>query len=172
MNPTPKILKKASIQGRRTPWSVCLVLSLFASVLTVEAGTLYWQGNGNTTATRQWNTAANWTENATGGGLPNRVPVASAPYDDLVIGNYNATEAVLNTRPTAGKFYANSITFSCNGWLVVNVNSTNDLVVIGAGSGGTRAARFAATKYGARVAVVELPFGFVPGDDVGGAGGT
>ena len=133
MNPTPKILKNASIQGRRTPWSVCLVLSLFASVLTVEAGTLYWQGNGNTTATRQWNTTANWTENATGGGLPNRLPVASAPYDDLVIGNYNATEAVLNTRPTAGKFYANSITFSCNGWLVVNVNSTNDLVVIGAG---------------------------------------
>jgi glutathione reductase (NADPH) len=47
-----------------------------------------------------------------------------------------------------------------------------DLVVIGAGSGGTRAARMAASKHGARVACVELPFGFVPGDMVGGAGGT
>jgi glutathione reductase (NADPH) len=47
-----------------------------------------------------------------------------------------------------------------------------DVCVLGAGSGGTRAARFAATKYGARVACVELPFGFVSGPDVGGAGGT
>ena len=47
-----------------------------------------------------------------------------------------------------------------------------DLVVIGAGSGGTRAARWAASQYGARVACVELPFGFVPTDKVGGAGGT
>jgi glutathione reductase (NADPH) len=47
-----------------------------------------------------------------------------------------------------------------------------DLCVIGAGSGGTRAARFAATKYGVRVACVELPFGFVSSPDVGGAGGT
>ena len=47
-----------------------------------------------------------------------------------------------------------------------------DLVVIGAGSGGTRAARFAAANYGAKVAIVELPFGFVSSDTVGGAGGT
>ena len=47
-----------------------------------------------------------------------------------------------------------------------------DLVVLGAGSGGTRAARWAASQYGARVACVELPFGFVPSDEVGGAGGT
>ena len=47
-----------------------------------------------------------------------------------------------------------------------------DLVVIGAGPGGTRAARLAASKYGARVACVELPFGFVASDAVGGAGGT
>ncbi len=47
-----------------------------------------------------------------------------------------------------------------------------DLCVIGAGSGGTRAARFAATKYGVRVACVELPFGFVSSPEVGGAGGT
>jgi len=47
-----------------------------------------------------------------------------------------------------------------------------DLVTIGAGSGGVRASRFSAQYYGAKVAVVELPFGFVPSDTVGGAGGT
>jgi hypothetical protein len=43
-----------------------------------------------------------------------------------------------------------------------------DLVTIGAGSGGVRASRFAAQYYGAKVAVVELPFGFVSSDTVGG----
>lgn len=47
-----------------------------------------------------------------------------------------------------------------------------DLVTIGAGSGGVRASRFAAQYYNAKVAVVELPFGFVSSDDIGGAGGT
>jgi glutathione reductase (NADPH) len=43
-----------------------------------------------------------------------------------------------------------------------------DLVTLGAGSGGTRASRFAAQYYNAKVAIVELPFGFVSSDDVGG----
>lgn len=47
-----------------------------------------------------------------------------------------------------------------------------DLVTIGAGSGGVRASRFSAQYYGAKVAVVELPFGFVSSDSIGGAGGT
>ena len=47
-----------------------------------------------------------------------------------------------------------------------------DLVTIGAGSGGTRASRFSAQHYGAKVAVVELPFGMVADDQKGGAGGT
>ncbi|KAK9866178.1 hypothetical protein WJX84_010149 [Apatococcus fuscideae] len=47
-----------------------------------------------------------------------------------------------------------------------------DLVTLGAGSGGTRASRFSAQKYGAKVACVELPFGFISSDQVGGAGGT
>ncbi|EFJ53152.1 hypothetical protein VOLCADRAFT_78818 [Volvox carteri f. nagariensis] len=47
-----------------------------------------------------------------------------------------------------------------------------DLVTIGAGSGGVRASRFAATLYGAKVACVELPFGFISSESVGGAGGT
>lgn len=47
-----------------------------------------------------------------------------------------------------------------------------DLVTIGAGSGGVRASRFAATLYKAKVACIELPFGFVSTDDIGGAGGT
>ena len=47
-----------------------------------------------------------------------------------------------------------------------------DLVTIGAGSGGTRASRISAQHYGARVACVELPFGFIASDSIGGAGGT
>lgn len=47
-----------------------------------------------------------------------------------------------------------------------------DLVTIGAGSGGTRASRFSAQHYGAKVAVVEMPFGLVATEDIGGAGGT
>ncbi|WIA38411.1 hypothetical protein OEZ86_001737 [Tetradesmus obliquus] len=47
-----------------------------------------------------------------------------------------------------------------------------DLVTIGAGSGGVRASRFAAQYYNAKVACIELPFGFVSSEDVGGAGGT
>ncbi|KFM27223.1 Glutathione reductase, chloroplastic [Auxenochlorella protothecoides] len=47
-----------------------------------------------------------------------------------------------------------------------------DLVTIGAGSGGVRASRLAASKYGRKVAVIELPFGFVSDDSTGGAGGT
>lgn len=47
-----------------------------------------------------------------------------------------------------------------------------DLVTIGAGSGGTRASRIAASSYNARVACIEKTFGFVPDDHTGGAGGT
>lgn len=47
-----------------------------------------------------------------------------------------------------------------------------DLVTIGAGSGGTRASRFSAQHYGAKVAVVEMPFGLVADEKTGGAGGT
>lgn len=39
-------------------------------------------------------------------------------------------------------------------------------------AGGVRASRFASSVYGAKVAVVELPFGFVSSETVGGAGGT
>eukprot|EP00983_Pelagomonas_calceolata_P029901 936431-Pelagomonas_calceolata.AAC.1 len=46
-----------------------------------------------------------------------------------------------------------------------------DLVVIGAGSAGVRAARAAAGK-GARVAVCELPLHFKSSDKGGGLGGT
>ena len=39
-------------------------------------------------------------------------------------------------------------------------------------AGGVRASRFASSKYGAKVAVVELPFGLISSEAVGGAGGT
>jgi len=47
-----------------------------------------------------------------------------------------------------------------------------DLFTLGAGSGGTRASRMSAANHGAKVAVCELPFGFVSSDAIGGAGGT
>lgn len=46
-----------------------------------------------------------------------------------------------------------------------------DLFTIGAGSGGVRGSRFAAS-YGAKVAVVELPFAYRASLTTGGVGGT
>ncbi|KAL5224320.1 hypothetical protein ABZP36_010959 [Zizania latifolia] len=47
-----------------------------------------------------------------------------------------------------------------------------DLFTIGAGSGGMRASRAAASLYGARSAVCEMPFATVASDGLGGVGGT
>ncbi|KAJ6307591.1 hypothetical protein OIU76_017397 [Salix suchowensis] len=46
-----------------------------------------------------------------------------------------------------------------------------DLFVIGAGSGGVRAARFSA-NYGAKVGICELPFHPISSEVIGGVGGT
>lgn len=46
-----------------------------------------------------------------------------------------------------------------------------DLFVIGAGSGGVRAARFSA-NYGAKVGICELPFNPISSEVIGGVGGT
>ncbi|XP_052190162.1 glutathione reductase, chloroplastic-like [Diospyros lotus] len=46
-----------------------------------------------------------------------------------------------------------------------------DLFVIGAGSGGVRAARFSA-QYGAKVGICELPFHPISSEELGGVGGT
>lgn len=46
-----------------------------------------------------------------------------------------------------------------------------DLFTIGAGSGGVRASRLAAT-YGAQVAICELPFSTISSENAGGVGGT
>lgn len=69
----------------------------------------------------------------------------------------------------------------CRRGLVVRSQSENgaealrpydfDLFTIGAGSGGVRASRFAAT-FGASVAVCELPFSTISSDIAGGVGGT
>ena len=108
-----------------------IFLSLFGSCVS-QAGTSYFLGNGNTAPTRQWNSATVWSPNPSGGGnnvLPN---FTTAPVDDLVFGNYHASEVTLNTRNTPGTFYANSITFTCNGWIMV-VNAATDKLVLGAG---------------------------------------
>jgi glutathione reductase (NADPH) len=47
-----------------------------------------------------------------------------------------------------------------------------DLVTIGAGSGGVRASRIAASQHNAKVAIIELPFALVSSEEKGGAGGT
>lgn len=52
-----------------------------------------------------------------------------------------------------------------------NTHYDFDLFVIGAGSGGVRAARFSA-KYGAKVGICELPFHPISSEVIGGVGGT
>ena len=84
-------------------------------------------------------------------------------------------EAVLNPKEAVleqnmrGAFAVCAHNFGTMGSLE---NYDYDLVTIGAGSGGTRASRISAQHYGAKVACVELPFGFLSSDDIGGAGGT
>lgn len=60
---------------------------------------------------------------------------------------------------------------SQNGADAVAVHYDFDLFTIGAGSGGVRAARFAANN-GASVAICELPFSTVASETTGGVGGT
>lgn len=104
---------------------------LLASVSAAPATTLYWLGNGNSSATREWNRLTAWSLNASGGGA-NQLPSAVSPGDDLVFGNYASSEALLNTRPTIGNYFANSMTFTCNGWSVF-ANTGTDKITLGAG---------------------------------------
>ncbi|KDD74542.1 pyridine nucleotide-disulfide oxidoreductase [Helicosporidium sp. ATCC 50920] len=47
-----------------------------------------------------------------------------------------------------------------------------DVFCIGAGSGGVRASRMAASRYGAKAGICDLPYAAISGDEAGGAGGT
>ena len=87
------------------PW---LLLSLFCSAtMVIQAGTLYFQGNGSGTG-RDWNVAANFSENSLGG-APTRVPTNAAPFDDLVFGaNILPLPTALATRPRVGNFNVKS----------------------------------------------------------------
>nr|XP_007151882.1 hypothetical protein PHAVU_004G083700g [Phaseolus vulgaris]ESW23876.1 hypothetical protein PHAVU_004G083700g [Phaseolus vulgaris] len=51
------------------------------------------------------------------------------------------------------------------------MNFDFDLFIIGAGSGGVRAARFS-SNYGAKVGICELPFHTISSETIGGVGGT
>lgn len=73
--------------------------------------------------------------------------------------------ALSSTTRAAARFRSHTAVFACS----TMAAKEYDLVTIGAGSGGVRASRFAAQYYNAKVAVVELPFGFVSSDDIGGA---
>ncbi|XP_020586103.1 glutathione reductase, chloroplastic [Phalaenopsis equestris] len=89
----------------------------------------------------------------------------------------SATSSLLFTR------CPNSLSYRCigaraaagedsdNGAVVERHNFDFDLFTIGAGSGGVRASRFAAS-YGASVAICELPFAAISSEETGGVGGT
>lgn len=72
----------------------------------------------------------------------------------------------VTTRTAVPKAALRRQVYACS--TMANGNAEYDLVTIGAGSGGVRASRFAAQYYNAKVAVIELPFGFVSSDDIGG----
>ena len=80
---------------------------------------------------------------------PSRAPLVKA----RAASNSAADESKKPTKSMSGKF-------------------DYDLFTIGAGSGGVRASRFAASTFGIRAAVCELPFARVASDELGGAGGT
>ncbi len=70
---------------------------------------------------------------------------------------------------------ANHVCSANAGTMSVNASGESydyDLFCIGAGSGGTRAARMAAANYGAKVAIAEMPYDPIASDEKGGAGGT
>lgn len=73
---------------------------------------------------------------------------------------------------TSGSSSENSSSGSSNNGKSGEQDFDFDLFTLGAGSGGTRASRMSASNHGAKVAICELPFGFVSSDSVGGAGGT
>ncbi|PNY13320.1 glutathione reductase cytosolic-like [Trifolium pratense] len=57
------------------------------------------------------------------------------------------------------------------GEVVEGTNFDFDLFIIGAGSGGVRAARFS-SNFGAKVGICELPFDPISSETIGGVGGT
>ena len=85
---------------------------------------------------------------------------------------HGLTHSAVNTSAGTTRVKTRSSASMENGNMQNGNTYEYDLVTIGAGSGGTRASRFSAQHYGAKVAIVELPFDIVGDDDHGGAGGT
>lgn len=109
-----------------------LLLCLLWSAMAVHAATYYFQGNGTSAATRNWSVIANWSPNPSGGGstvLPN---FTTGFGDDVVFGNYHATENVLQAKNSPGTFRVNSITTTCNGWNLID-NVATDMIILGPG---------------------------------------
>ncbi|MEI6195236.1 MAG: autotransporter-associated beta strand repeat-containing protein [Verrucomicrobiota bacterium] len=106
-----------------------LMLCIFGSALAAQAATIYWIGNGNSSATREWNRTVVWGTSASG---PSTTINNTSPGDDLVFGVSSPLQALLNTRPTIGNWYAHSMTFNENGWLVP-ANTGTDKITLGSG---------------------------------------
>ncbi len=131
MNNRKNIMRTLSLPPRTARLSLWLLLGLFATATAVQATTLYFQGNGNSTATRSWATAANWTPNPSGGGSTVNISTV-APGDDLVFGNYHNLVNSLAARPAGLPQYAKSMTFSANGYQIFSFANTNT-IILGAG---------------------------------------
>jgi autotransporter-associated beta strand protein len=109
-----------------------LLICGFCSAMAAQAATYYFIGNGNS-GNRDWNLATSWTLSASGG-FGGDLPSFASPGQDLVFGNYHFQENTLNARPrTGGPFYVNSMTFTCNGWLISQNNTDTNKIVLGAG---------------------------------------
>lgn len=89
------------------------------------------------------------------------LPILSSPHS-------LATPQVLKTSPTFADHRVYSGIAAGSKDMTKKHDYDYDLVTIGAGSGGVRASRFAAQYYGAKVAIIELPFGWIASDEVGG----
>jgi autotransporter-associated beta strand protein len=116
----------------RLPFRWFILACVLGSLAPVRATVIYWLGNGSSTATRNWgSTASNWSTNSSGGGN-NQLPNFATGADDLIFGNYVASENTLNERPT-NSCAVHSLTFTCNGWLTVINTSSTDKIILGAG---------------------------------------
>ena len=125
-------MKHINNNPRRASLRLWLLLGVFCSaIMAAQAGTLYFQGSGSGSG-RDWNVAANFSENSTGG-APTRVPTNAAPFDDLVFGSSITPQyTALATRPRVGNFNVKSLNLLNSGWLV-SVAAATDKITLGSG---------------------------------------
>eukprot|EP00252_Welwitschia_mirabilis_P012615 TRINITY_DN2786_c0_g1_i1.p1 TRINITY_DN2786_c0_g1~~TRINITY_DN2786_c0_g1_i1.p1 ORF type:complete len:562 (-),score=102.47 TRINITY_DN2786_c0_g1_i1:352-2037(-) len=93
-------------------------------------------------------------------------------FSGISIRNLTTSLRISKTSRQRRNFCTLGASASANGAVAASKEEFDfDLFTIGAGSGGVRASRFAAT-FGAKVAICELPFATIASDNAGGFGGT